>query len=251
MFLGDYTGLAALDLIAKVACIIHVLRSQRNFMWIWLILFFPIGGPLIYFIVEVWPDVSSRRGAKNFKLRPLNPEREIQRLTEELEFSNTVNKRADLARAYAAARRYPEAIETVGACLRGAFKDDPLLILALAEIHFQAGQYTEALAALAELERLKYRDGRESRLLLAARCHEKLGQKEAARSCYERALQVAIGEEARCRFALFLASEGDHGGARQLCEEIARNARHGGGAYRRANREWIRDARELLAASGQ
>src|SRR4029078_13192941 len=104
----------------KVACILHVMRGNRNMTWIWLILIFPIGGPLIYFIVEILPDLKCRGrgptgGVLNLRL-PQNPTKVIARLTEELEFTNTVEKRVQLAHAYAAAGRFPEAIETISAC---------------------------------------------------------------------------------------------------------------------------------------
>ena len=58
---------------------------------------------------------------------------------------------------------------------------------------------------------------------------------------------MAVGEESRSTYAAFLARTGEADAARRFCEEIVRNAKHGGGAYRRANREWINAAKELLA----
>jgi len=167
----------------------------------------------------------------------------IARLTEELEFTNTVQKRVQLAHAYAAAKRFPEAIETVNACLRGVFKDDALLTFELAKLHAAAGQSREALDDLAALERLKSKHARYERQLLAARCHEALGETAAARERYEQAVLLSVGEEARFGFAQLLAAQGQSEDARNLLDEILRNAKHGGGPYRRANREWIKQAK--------
>jgi hypothetical protein len=248
-FLEAYPVQALIELAAKVVCIVHVLRTGRNTHWIWLILFFPIGGPLIYFIVEIWPDLKRGRGGLGINVRlPQNPEKVIARLTEELEFTNTVEKRVQLAHAYAAAKRFPEAIETVSACLRGVFKDDALLTFERAKLYAAGGQHREALADLAELNRLKSKHARYERQLLMARCHEALGQAAEAREDYEQAVLLSVGEEARCGYAQLLATQGDVEAARKLFEETLRNAKHGGGAYRRTNREWIKRAKEQLTA---
>jgi hypothetical protein len=244
MFLGGSHSIPALiELAAKVVCIVHVIRERRNLNWIWLILFFPIGGPLIYFIFEIWPDLRSGRGGRGFEFRPpQNPAKTIARLTEELEYASTVEKRVQLARAYAAAGRHGEAVETVRACLSGVFKDDPPLTFELAEICFGAGLYQDVLDALATLDRLKFKGSRHERSVLAARCHEKLGDVVAAKAAYEESFPTAVGEEARCRYAQLLAANGERAAARALFEEIGRNAKHGGGNYRRLNREWIKQA---------
>jgi len=249
MFFGGYSIPALIELAAKVACIVHVIRQGRSMAWIWLILLFPVGGPLIYFFVEVWPDLGRGGAGRGFSFRlPQNPGRTIARLTEELEYSSTVEKRVQLARAYAAAGRHPEAVETIRACLTGVFKDDPPLTFELAEICFGAGLYQDSLDALAVLDRLKFKGSRHERLILAARCHEKLGDFAAAKAAYEDSFPTAVGEEARCRFAQLLAAAGESGPARALFEEIGRNAKHGGGNYRRLNRPWINQAKEGLAA---
>lgn len=247
-FLGNYSLPALLELAAKVACIVHIIRTGRNFMWIWLILIVPVIGPLVYFIVEVWPDLrSGRRGGLNLKI-PETSGRAIKRLQEELEFSNTVKNRVALAQALASAKRYDEATETLAVSLRGVFKDDPVLTLELAEVHFRAGRHTEVLAALDTLDRLRSKDERQSRLLLGARTLQALGRADEARERFETALEQASGEEPRCRLAQFLVAQGETDAARALFEELLKNAKQGGGVFRRHNREWIALAKEGLAA---
>lgn len=246
-FLGDYSIPALLEVAAKIACIVHVIRTGRSLMWIWLVLFVPIVGPVVYFIIEIWPDLrAGRRGGLSLKL-PETSAGAIKRLQEELEFSNTVAKRVQLAQALASARRFDEAAETLAVSLRGVFKDDPVLTLELADVHFQAGRHAETLAALGTLDRLKSKDGRQRRLLLAARSLQALGRKDEARERFETALEQASGEEPRCRLAQFLIAEGETEKARALFEELLKNAKVGGGVFRRHNREWIALAKEGLA----
>jgi hypothetical protein len=246
--LRDYSVPGLLVLAVQIACILHVIRNGRATLWIMLILFAPGIGAVVYFIVEVWPDLrAGRRGGLNLKI-PETSAGAIKRLQDELEFSNTVAKRVELAQALASARRFDEAAETLAVSLRGVFKDDPVLTLELAEVHFQAGRHAETLAALETLDRLKSKDGRQRRLLLAARSLQALGRKDEARERFETALEQASGEEPRCRLAQFLIAEGETAKARALFEELLRNAKVGGGVFRRHNREWIALAKEGLAA---
>lgn len=249
MFFGGHSIPTLIELAAKVACIVHVIRQGRSLAWLWLILLFPFGGSLIYFFVEIWPELGRGGAGRGFSFRlPQNPTRTIARLTEELEYASTVEKRVQLARAYAAAGRHAEAVETIRACLTGVFKDDPPLTFELAEISFGAGLYQDSLAALAALDRLKFKGSRHERWILAARCHEKLGDIAAAKAAYEESFRTALGEEARCRYAQLLVVAGESAAARALFEEIERNAKHGGGNYRRLNRPWIKQARMGLEA---
>jgi hypothetical protein len=243
-----YPILTLVELAAKVGCILHVIRSGRSTSWIWLIAIFPAGGSLIYFFLEILPDLKRGRGAIGLNLRlPQNPAKAITRLKEELEFTNTVEKRVQLAHAYAAASKYPEAIETVSACLKGVFKDDHVLTFELAKLQVAARQPQEALGNLEVLDRLKSKHARYERQLLAARCYEALGQIAAAREGYQQAVLLSVGEEARFGYARLLATQGESDSAQTLFEETLRNAKHGGGAYRRLNREWIRGAKAQLS----
>ncbi len=237
-----------MEMSAKVLCIVHLIRNDRSFMWIWLILIFPAGGPLIYFILEIWPDLRGHRNIRgvSFKL-PLSSNASITHLQDQLEFSNTIANRVKLAQALAQARRFAEAIETLRECLRGVFKDDPLITYELAHIEFAAGHHEAALSALEKLDELRSKHETADRILLKARCHEALGHAAETERDYELALTVTSGEEARCRYALWLEKSGQGERARQLFAEIAGHARRADGRYRRDNRDWIKLAKERHA----
>jgi len=240
-----YSVLGFVEMAAKVFCIVHLIRNDRSFMWIWLILIFPVGGPLIYFIIEIWPDLRGHRKIRGVSFKvPRSSTASIARLKDQLEFSNTIENRVRLAQALAQAGRFAEAIETLRECLRGVFKDDPLITYELAHIEFAAGHHQAALSALEKLEELRSKHESADRVLLKARCHEALGQVAEAEQTYEHALTVTSGEEARCRYALWLEKTGQGERARQLFSEITSHARRADGRYRRDNREWIKRARE-------
>lgn len=47
-------------LVFQIALAVHVVRSGRSFVWIFLILGFPLIGSLIYLIAEVIPEMDRR-----------------------------------------------------------------------------------------------------------------------------------------------------------------------------------------------
>lgn len=243
-FPGAYSIPAVAELVLKIACIMHVIRNGRNTSWIWLIIIFPFGGSVIYFLTEMWPDIrAGRAGGVRFSL-PKSPEKQIAALQEELEYSNTIENRMKLARAFVSARRFDEAVETLSSCLRGAFRDDPLLLLELARTQFAAERYEAALAPLSRLNELRSKHASTERIILQARTYEAMGRNDEAKQSYEEALVAATGEEARVRYGLFLEKLGEIDRALELFRETIAHAKRGGGAYRRYNREWIKLARE-------
>lgn len=245
-FPGAYSVPAVAELILKIACIMHVVKNGRNTSWIWLIIFFPFGGSVIYFLTEMWPDIrANRSGGFRFSL-PQSPEKQIALLQEELEYSNTIENRMKLARAFVAARRFDEAVDTLNSSLRGTFKDDPLLLIAMARTQFDAERYEAVLEPLHRLNEVRSKHALAERIILQARTYEALGQIDQAKRCYDEALATTTGEEARVRYGLLLEKLGEIEGALNLFRETVAHAKRGGGAYRRYNREWIRLARTHL-----
>ena len=129
--------LGFLPLIVNVVCTIHVLKTGRPIYWIFLIwILWGFVGPIIYFFVEVLPDLQRNRAVTQLGsdlATAVNPGRHVRKLEEELEISDTVKNRQLLAKAYVEARRFDEAIAMFESCLKGIYQDDPPVLLAMAE----------------------------------------------------------------------------------------------------------------------
>ena len=234
-------------LILSIACMIHVLKTGRSILWIFLIWFLWGVGPLIYFFVEILPDLTRNRSVTQFGsglATAVNPGRHVRRLEEELEISDTVKNRQLLAKAYVEARRFDEAIGMFQSCLKGIYQDDPPVLLAMAEAQFLSQASEDALATL---ERLNGADGKfrpmERRLLLA-RVLESLDRKDDALTEYESLAKQYPGEEARCRYGLLLQETGQPDKAREVFQRILLSARRSPRYYRKAQRKWINTARQ-------
>src|SRR3954462_4721443 len=81
---------AILHVLLGVACAVHVVRTGRSYFWIYIVLIFPIVGPLIYVIAEVLPDFigarTTRRVASSAR-RLLDPEKAYREASRNLQIS--------------------------------------------------------------------------------------------------------------------------------------------------------------------
>jgi hypothetical protein len=55
-----YYVIGIVSLILQVALAVHVVRTGRSMMWLFIILFFPVVGSLIYLFAEVIPEMERR-----------------------------------------------------------------------------------------------------------------------------------------------------------------------------------------------
>lgn len=231
-----------LPLIVMGVCIAHVIKTGRPYWWIWLIiLVFPIG-PLVYFFVEMLPGLGHSRTVRRVGsdlVTIVDPGRDIRKLREQLEISDTVKNRQALARGFMKAGRFGEAVEMYRRCLTGLFKDDPAMTLELAYAHFQNGEHAKSKELLDGLDPDKLGIRGPERDLLCARTLEVLGDVEGALEHYAAIVRQSSGEETRCRYAMLLARAGRTDEARHVFGEIIARARRSPRYYRRAQKRWI------------
>lgn len=246
-----FFGLATLAFM--VVCAVHVVKTGRPFYWLWIILLFSIPGCLIYFFVEMLPDLRRNRTAKRIGselITVVDPGRNLRMLKEQLEIADTVKNRVALARYYLRAGQHEEAIDLYRHCLQGVFEDDPGLTLELSYALFLGGNFEEAKQYLDRHEESQHGVRAPERNLLYARVLEQLGDVDAALVAYEAVLPRSSGEEARCRFAALLEAAGQADKAKDIYRDILRRAKHSPGYYRRAQHEWINAARHALDRLG-
>jgi hypothetical protein len=243
------TFAAILTILIQVGFAVHVVRTGRNAMWLWIIIFVPLVGCLVYFIAELLPELSRSQTvarAKGHLINTVDPQRELRRRRELAEASGTVENRVALADECVEARMYDEAITLYRECLVGIHDTDPNIMERLARAQFESGAAAEARATLERLiqENAEYKSTEGH--LLYARTLEAMGATEAACKEYEILAESYPGEEARVRYALLLAKQGDKARAQALFQETLTRARRAPRYYRDKEREWIRMAETAL-----
>ncbi len=231
-----------LSLAIQVLAIVHVVRTGRDMRWIFLILFVPGIGALVYFFVEVMPSLNqsptARRAARRMR-DTVDPGRDLREATLDYERNRSVETASSLADALTAAGRYDEAIRICNEARTGLFEADPKILLSLARAQFAAARYPDVIATLdllrAEHPALRSSEGH----LLYARALEENGATGRALEEYETLARYYPGAEARVRQALLHKKLGDTGKARELLAAILSDARVAPKHFRRTEREWI------------
>ncbi|HXY96333.1 MAG TPA: tetratricopeptide repeat protein [Steroidobacteraceae bacterium] len=236
--------------IVQALLIIHVIRTGRNFLWVWVLLLLPFGiGALAYLAVEVLPELfrsrTARRASRGFK-RAMDPGADLRRYESEARVTGNVAARQRYAAELVRHQRYDEAIDQYQQALTGLYQHDPNLMLGLAQAQFGKGDVRAARQTLDELikENPTFRspDGH----LLYARALAAEGNIPKALEEYRVLAPAYPGAEAAVRYAQLLETQGEHAEAQRVARELLEQARIAPGHYRRAQREWLEAAQKLL-----
>src|SRR6185312_2881083 len=113
-----------ISIILQVICVVHCLRGGSEQIRIYLIVFLPGIGCLIYFFLEILPARRNINWQGGLDSLLVSPSGRIRRLENNLRFANTFNNRILLADAYKAVGRLDEAIELYSSFLAGAFTEN-------------------------------------------------------------------------------------------------------------------------------
>ncbi|HPQ97264.1 MAG: tetratricopeptide repeat protein [Thiothrix sp.] len=235
--------------IIQLAFAYHVIRTGRETYWIFIIMFIPGLGCLLYFVTQILPDLRGDlrvRRAGNQLLKAVDPQRELRQRREELELADTLENRLKLADECMEAGLHVEAIELIQQALNPANRDEPYILLKLAQAQFGAGQYQASVDTLDELiaanPNFRSPDGH----LIYARSLEALGHKQEALEEYESLATAYPGEEGRARYADLLVELGQRSKAEEVWREMLLRSRRAPGYYRRKEKPWLKQAEQHL-----
>jgi hypothetical protein len=245
---------AGLIYLIQIGLIVHVLRTGRNMYWVFILIIAPGIGGLAYVIVELLPDLMNNwRARRAFRgvRRTLDPGADIRRHQKQHKLSGSVDAARHLANELLDSGRYAEAIEHYQSVLTGLYEHDPDLMLGLARAQFGNEQFANARDTLDLLIEknpdFKSPEGH----LLYARAVEACGDDDKALDEYKVVAGGFAGAEARLRYGLILERLGDTDAALAEFEEILTAADLAPRHYRKAQREWINQAKDGIKRLAQ
>jgi hypothetical protein len=237
-------------LLIQAAFIIHVIKTGRNQLWIWVLIIPGLAfvGMLAYLFVEILPELfrsrTAQRTARGFR-KALDPQRELRRYENEARIGGNVASRQRFAEELVRHARYDEAIAQYRQALSGLYEHDPNLMLGLAQAQFGKGDAADARATLDDLIRLNPDFRSPAGHLLYARALESEGNAAKALEEYRAVVGSFPGAEAAVRYAQLLKAQGQREEAQKVARELLQQARIAPGHYRRAQREWLEAAERL------
>jgi hypothetical protein len=247
--LGSPLGIAMLVLL--IVCVVHSVRTGNVFPWIYIMVFLPGIGPLIYLFMVIVPEFMRGRGAQRLGRgvsQMADPNRAMREAQRAAEMTGSVDARRNLAEQYLARGQAAEAVALYHGMLEGQFREDPVLWLGLARAQFAGGDAQGAQASLDEVQRIdpKFQSG--DAHLLYARALEAQGKTDEALEEYKRLIRYFSGEEARVRYAMLLERTGRGDEARALYEQVAKSVSGAPSHYRKTQKEWGDIAARALKA---
>jgi hypothetical protein len=239
---------SALPIILDVLLVIHVFRTGRNTLWIFLIIFLPVAGAIAYFIVEVLPELlrsrtlqATRRSVK----QALDPEAQLRRLQDEAQVTQNVASSQRLAEELLRHERFQDAAAVYRKILTGLYAHDPDLMLGLARAQFGGGDAPAARATLDEALRINPGFRSPQAHLLYARALEAEGNAQKALEEYQALSTSYPGAEAAVRYAQLLKAQGRVEESRTVAKDLLEQARIAPAHYRKAQRDWLDSAQRL------
>jgi len=242
-------SLLILSIIVQVALIIHVVKTGRNQIWIWVLALLSLPGAIAYIAVEILPELfrsrTAQRTARGLR-KAMDPGADLRRYENEARVGSNVASRQRYAEELVRHQRYDEAIGQYREALTGLYEHDPNLMQGLAQAQFGKGDAAAARATLDELIRHNPDFRSPAGHLLYARALEAEGDVPKALEEYAVLAPSYPGAEASVRYAQLLQAQGRRAEAQKVARELLEQARIAPGHYRRAQRPWLDAAQRLL-----
>lgn len=230
-------------------CLYHASQTGRSQQWMLILLFLPGLGSLMYFLVELLPEMANtRRGRKVVVdvVTVFDPDREWRERKAQVELSGTPAAKAAFADECSRKGMHDDAAMLYRSALTGLYADDPNLLMGFARVLTEKGDAAEVQSALDHLRAknpdFQSADGH----LLYARALEGQGKTDEAIKEYEAVAAYFPGYEAKVRFGIFLTKLGHVAKGRQLFEGVVNAYKQLPRHAQDLNRDWYNAARRNL-----
>ena len=231
----------------QVAFAIHAVRTGRELFWVFIIVFIPAIGCVIYFFTQILPDLEQSQVAKkagDSLVKAIDPQRELRRRKTDLEVTDTIENRIKLADECIEMRYFDEAISLLQTCDKNTHQNDPHILLRLAKAQFGDGQFDATKRTLERLIKVNPSFTSHEGHLLYARSLEKTGRPQQALEEYEVLSRSYPGEEGRVRYALLLKDQGNLALANEVFKDSLNRFKQATRYYKKKERHWINIAKQ-------
>ena len=228
----------------QIFCAIHSIRRGPTSRWIWIIIFIPVIGCLIYIYSEILSN-RSFRGPNIDMGAVINPGGKIKKLEEELSFTDTFTNRMKLADAYLAGGQNEKAAELYKASLTGAFAENEHALAQLMIAYFELQRYDEVIPIGKKLYKLP-QFARSKAHIAYALSLESLGRLEEAETEFKAMKGRYSYFEQRYQYGLFLVRNNRDKDAWVIFTEMLNEEQHLGQVEKRSNRKWFALAKNEL-----
>jgi hypothetical protein len=186
----------------QAICVFHAMKNGNQGKWIYIIVFLPVIGCLIYFFSEIL----NKRHVSSLQsdvVNIVNPGARIKELERKFKFSETLANRQALADAYLEKGQNEQAIELYEPALTGLFENNEHIINQLIRAYFAVERYDDILRIAPRIARsFNFSKNRSS--LQYALALEKTGKTSEADELFKTLNHRFSNYEARYNYGQFL-----------------------------------------------
>jgi len=241
LFFGQYGYYITIAM--QVLCGIHCLKRGKT-GWLWIIIFLPVVGCLIYFFMEILP--SRRINTPKIDVSAIvNPGGKIKKLEENLRFTDTFNNRMLLADAYLASGQTEKAVELYESSLTGAFSENEHALAQLVIGYYQLDRYADAIKAASKIYRLPQFIRSQAHLFYALSL-EHTGDLAKAEAEFKNMIGRFSYYEQRYQYGMFLVRAGRNDDAAKIFTTMLEEEPQLSPMERKSARTWCTQARSEL-----
>jgi tetratricopeptide (TPR) repeat protein len=224
----------------------HFFRRRPDGYWFFLIIFLGPLGALVYFFVEVLPDLRVKPPA----IARLERRRRRQWLEHMAGEAPSLEALQELGEIYATEGEHQRAVEFFTRALK---RDSELreALHARGKSYLALGRVNEAIADLEPVARADLGYHFYDAALTLAESYERAGRDDAAERVYKDVLGRTTVSRAYYNYGLLLARRGDREAAREMMRQILAKKPALPRYLRRQERPWFRKAEAFLKTEGK
>jgi hypothetical protein len=231
-------------------CVWHCIKKGNQQKWIWIIVFLPLIGCLIYFYSEILRDRQLSQVGSGIS-SAIYPRGGIRRLEEQqLRFANTHQNQVALADAYLDAGETEKAIHLYEESLTGVFDENEYVLMKLI-VAYARVKFYEGIPPLAERVQQSPQFVRSQAHVEYAKALAMLGEKDKAAKEFSTMQGKFANYEARYHYGLFLLQNGKKDQGYATLSEMVTEEKHLASRERRFYKQWFQKAQEELRKAAQ
>ncbi len=226
-----------LVLILQGLCVFHSIKRGTQGKWLWLIVFLPLIGCIVYIFSEV---IKKRHvSAVQSTVQTIaNPGGRINDLEKRFKFSDTFTNRVALADAYLQNGANEKAIELYEPGLTGVFHDNEHVVKQLIQAYYNLGQYDKIVAIAPKVSR-SFEFSKHRANLLYALALQQLGNNTQAEKEFNAMNHRFSNYEARYCYGDFLLKQHRKEDAALIFHDIVDEAQHMTRKEKGDSKTWI------------
>lgn len=225
-------------------CIYHVIKNNNSYYWIFLILFVPAIGSIVYLLTQVYTKRDADKITSEIT-NIINPTKKIKDLEKQFAFSESYQTRVNLADAYLENKDYQNAILHYKEALDGNVQNDFYVIKNMVEAFYHIEDYRSILQYVEEIKDHKEFTKSRTQFIygLALEKEGRIDEAEENLKCID--IRFSFYNE-RLIYSQFLLGINKTEEAKEILESIVSEAQHMTKPNKRLYRSTIAEVEKVL-----